>query len=80
MSLPVVLVLALVAMVSLVAVAAVVTQLLARLRRLTRELQDIERSVMPQVEKLQRDTDVTGRELERIGQALDELGEQRGAR
>jgi hypothetical protein len=79
-SVPVILVLALVGMVTLVAVGAVVLQLLGRLRRLAGDLQEIERTVLPQVERLRRDTDVTGRELERLGQALDELTEQRATR
>jgi hypothetical protein len=79
-SVPVILVLALVGMVTLVAVGAVVLQLLGRLRRLASDLQEIERTVLPQVERLRRDTDVTGRELERLGQALDELTEQRATR
>jgi predicted PurR-regulated permease PerM len=79
-SVPVIVVLAVVAMVSLVAIAAVVSQLLARLQRLARDLKEIEQTVMPTVARLQRDADVTGRELERLGQAVDELSEQRASR
>ncbi len=80
MSVPVLVVLAVVGMVTLVAVAAVVSQLLARIQRLARDLKEIEQELLPQVERLRNDTDVTGRELERIGQALDDLSEQRAAR
>jgi type II secretory pathway component PulJ len=76
-SVPVVLVLALVGMVSLVAVAAVVSQLLARVRRLAADLQEIERDLMPRVDRLREGTDVTGREMERLSRAVDELSERR---
>jgi type II secretory pathway component PulJ len=65
-SVPVVLVLAIVGMVSLVAVAAVVSQLLARVKRLAADLQEIERDLMPRVDRLREGTDVTGREMERL--------------
>lgn len=80
MSVPVIIVLAVVAMVTLVAIAAVVSQLLARLQRLARDLEEIEQTVMPRVARLQQDADITGRELERLGQALGELSEQRATR
>jgi methyl-accepting chemotaxis protein len=73
---PVIIVLAIVAMVSFVAIAAVVSQLIARLRRLKHDLVDIEKNVMPMLEQLQRDAEVTGRELERLGQALDDSNDR----
>jgi ABC-type transporter Mla subunit MlaD len=68
---PVIIVLAIVAMTCLVAIFAVVSQLVARLGRLKRDLQEIERDVMPVLDRLQRDAAVTTRELERLGDALD---------
>lgn len=76
MATPVIIVLAIVAMVSLVAIAAVVSQLVARLGRLKHDLVDIEQSLMPALDRLQRDAEVTGLELERLGEALDRSTEQ----
>lgn len=80
MSMPVILVLVIVALVTVVAIAAVISQLLARLRRLATDLREIETDVLPRVERLQHGADVTSRELERLGQALDDLAEQRAER
>lgn len=77
MSVPVVVVLAVVGMVSLVGVVSVVSQLLVRVRRLAADLQQIERDLMPRVEQLREGTDVTGREMERLSRAVDELSERR---
>ena len=77
MSVPVVIVLTIVGMVSLVAVAAVVSQLLARVKRLAADLQEIERELMPRVDRLREGTDVTGLEMERLTRAVDELSERR---
>lgn len=77
MSVPVVVVLAIVGMLSLVGVVSVVSQLLARVRRLAADLQQIERDLMPRVEQLREGTDVTGREMERLTRAVDELSERR---
>ena len=76
MATPVIIVLAIVAMVSFVAIAAVVSQLVARLGRLKRDLVDIEQNLMPAIDRLQRDAEITGRELERLGEALDRSGDQ----
>jgi hypothetical protein len=73
---PVIIVLAIVAMVCLVAIAAVVSQLVARLGRLKRDLVDIEKNLMPMLDQLQRDAEVTGRELERLSEALDRSGDE----
>lgn len=76
MATPVIIVLAIVAMVSFVAIAAVVSQLIARLGRLKHDLVDIEKNLMPMLDQLQRDAEVTGRELERLGQALDDSSDR----
>lgn len=80
MATPVLLVLAIVAMVSLVAVVAVVLQLVARVQRLRRDLAEIERDVLPRMARLQENAAVTSREAERVGRALDEVGERPGRR
>lgn len=77
MSVPVVVVLAIVAMVSLVAIVAVIFQLISRLQRLARDLREIETDLMPRLAQVQQGTEVSSREMERIGRALDELGERR---
>jgi predicted PurR-regulated permease PerM len=79
-STPVLLVLGVVALVSLAAIAAVVSLLLSRLQRLARDVKEIEREVMPALDRLQADADVTGRELDRVSRSLDELSEQRASR
>ncbi len=77
MSVPVLVVLAIVGMVSLVAIAAVLSQLMARLKRLGRDLAEIEQDLMPRLTRLQEGTEVTTREMERLGRSLDEIGEHR---
>jgi predicted PurR-regulated permease PerM len=79
-SVPVFVVLAVVGMVSLVAVAAVVSQLVARLRRLAADLKEIEQDLVPRLDRLQQGTEVTSREMERIGRSVEEVGEQRARR
>jgi methyl-accepting chemotaxis protein len=76
-SVPVIVVLAVVAMVCLVAVAAVVSQLVARVRRLATDLKEIEEDLVPRLDRLRQDTEVTSREMERLGRSVEEIGEQR---
>ena len=75
MATPVVVVLALVALTSLAAVVAVTSLLLARLRRLAGDMRHVEQELMPTIERLQRNTDIAGREMERVSRSLDDLGE-----
>lgn len=80
MATPVLVVLVIVAMTSLVAVAAVVLQLVGRVQRLRRDLQEIERDVLPRMARLQEGTAVTGQEVERVSRSVDALADRRSRR
>jgi hypothetical protein len=77
---PTIVVLVAVAVATLLVVAGLVLLLARRLAGLARDLGELEQRLTPVLERLQEDADITGRELERVSSALDQLDRRRGHR
>lgn len=80
MPLPVVLLLVVAAAAASVALVVTVVQLVRRLAQLVHDLDGLQRELTPALERLQRDGEVTGAELGRVGDQLDRLRASRAAR
>jgi uncharacterized protein YoxC len=69
-----------VAVATVAVVVGVVLVLVRRLREVAHDLSELERSIGPALQGLQRDADVTTQELARVSSALDELADGRRRR
>lgn len=73
MSPAVLIALAVIAGVSALAVVVTILMVARRLQRLMGDLQRIDQELVPQLEQLRRDAEVTGRELERVSESADRI-------
>ena len=74
MSLPVVLSLAAAAVVTVVALVVIVVSVVRSMRELGRDLLVIRERVLPDLERLQRDAEVTAAELDRVSTSIEQIG------
>lgn len=80
MSTPIIAILIVTALVTFVAFAVLIWSVVRSVTAVAADVTDLRDRVLPDLERIQRDADVTSRELDQVGASLERLQDEQQAR
>ena len=80
MSTPIIVILIVTALVTFVAFAVLIWSVVRSVTAVAADVTDLRDRVLPDLERIQRDADITSRELDQVGTSLERLQEEHQSR
>lgn len=80
MSTPIIVILIVTALVTFVAFAVLIWSVVRSVTAVAADVTDLRDRVLPDLERIQRDADITSRELDQVGTSLERLQEEQQSR